>query len=816
MGYTSNEPVKPCPPTPGIKENHVPYRIEKAAIIGAGTMGGGIAAHLANIGIPVVLLDIPTPNLPEPQQRDPQARNRLVASLYDRMLKAKPAHLARPDRAELISIGNTDDDLDQLAQADWIVEVVVEQLGPKQQLMERIEAVRKPGSIVSSNTSGIPIHLIAEGRSDEFKRHFLGTHFFNPPRYLKLLEVIPTADTSPLVLDFMVAFGRDVLGKGVVVCKDTPNFIGNRFFAIAASYATECALADGYTIPEIDAITGPVIGRPKTATYRLLDLVGLDVMAHVNNNLYAAIPHDPHREVLKGERTTALVERMLANKWLGNKTGQGFYKQTSVKGKREFWALNPATMEYEPVPAVRFPSMEAVQKIAGLGERLKAFLAADDRAANYVRDILYYGFAYAAYVAPEIAHRLSDIDDAMRWGFAYQAGPFELWDLLGVAETAAKMEAASFEVAGWVKDMLAAGNDSFYRGGRVYDFDHRTYQPRPADKNAIFVKDLYAAKKEVARNDSASLLDMGDGVALLEFHSKVNAIDPDIAALANTALARLQSDFEALVIGNNGQDFSVGANIAVVGTAAEQGQWDLIDREIRASHDITFRLRHAPKPVVTAPHQRVLGGGLEYSMAGWNAVADHETYMGFVEVGVGLIPAAGGCKELLRRKVNPVMRTANADVLPVIQSIFTQVATAQVSTSAWEARDMGYLRETDTIAMNSDQRLARAKQKALALVAAGVRSPEVEKVYAAGRDTLAVLKLGLRSFAWGNYASEYDVHVGRKLAYVLCGGDLSAAAWVDPWYILDLEREAFISLLGEQKTRDRMAYMLKTGKPLRN
>jgi 3-hydroxyacyl-CoA dehydrogenase len=791
-------------------------RIEKVAIIGAGTMGGGIAAHLANTGIPVVLLDIPTPNLPEDEQHDHQARNRLVESLYTRMVKARPANLARADRADLISIGNIEDDLARIADADWIIEVVIEQLAPKQQLMARVDALRKPGSIVSSNTSGIPIHLIAEGRSDDFKRHFLGTHFFNPPRYLKLLEVIPTADTAPEVVDFMVAFGRDVLGKGVVVCKDTPNFIGNRFFTIAAAYAIETALARGYTIPEIDAISGPLIGRPKTATYRLLDLVGLDVMAHVNDNLYEAIAHDPYREVLKGPHTAALVGHMLANKQLGNKSGQGFYKETVAGGKREFWALNPASYAYEPAPAARFESVEAVQKIDDLGQRVAKLLEHDDRAASYLRDILYYGFAYAAEVAPEIAYRLSDIDDAMRWGFAHQAGPFQLWDMLGVAPTADRMEAAGFAVAGWVKEMLAAGHTSFYRDGQVYDFSRKTYVPLAVDPKIILVRDLRAAGKEAERNDSASLLDMGDGVALLEFHSKLNALDPAINEMANCALERLRTDFDALVIGNNGPDFCVGANIALVVGAAAQGQWELIERAARATQEVTFNLRHAPKPVVTAPHQRVLGGGVEFSMAGWAAAADLETYMGFVEVGVGIIPAAGGCKELLRRKVNPVMRTPNADVLPVLQSIFSQVATAQVSSSAWEAREMGYLLDSDLIVMNGDQRLARAKQRALQLAAAGLRPPEVEKVYAAGRDALAVLKLGLKSFVWARYASEYDAFIGGRLAFVLCGGDLSAPAWVDPWYILDLEREALLSLLGEQKTRDRMVAMLKTGKPLRN
>ncbi len=463
------------------------YRIEKVAIIGAGTMGGGIAAHLANIGIPVVLLDIPTPNLSEEEQDDPQARNRLVKTLYDRMVKAKPANLARADRADLITIGNTEDDFDKIAEADWIIEVIIEQLEPKQQLMERIEAVRKPEAIVSSNTSGIPINEIANGRSDEFRAHFLGTHFFNPPRYLKLLEVIPTADTAPDVLDFMEQFGRDVLGKGVVVCKDTPNFIGNRFFAVAASYGIEYAFKEGYTISEIDAITGPLIGRPKTATFRLMDLVGLDVMGHVNRNLYAAIPHDPYKEILEAEAVSNVMEKMIANKWLGNKTDQGFYRKTMVNGKREFWTLNPETMEYEAPEKVRFDSVGAVRKIEDLGERLRQLLQFDDRAANYVRDVLYYGFAYAAHVAPEIAYKLSDVDDAMRWGFSHEAGPFEMWDMLGVAETAEKMEAAGLEVADWVKEMLAAGHDSFYQNGSVYDWDSKSYKLLDVDKNVIVI-----------------------------------------------------------------------------------------------------------------------------------------------------------------------------------------------------------------------------------------------------------------------------------------------------------------------------------------
>ncbi|MFZ0544927.1 MAG: 3-hydroxyacyl-CoA dehydrogenase/enoyl-CoA hydratase family protein [Candidatus Promineifilaceae bacterium] len=793
------------------------YRIEKVGVVGAGTMGGGIAAHLANIGMNVVLLDIPTPNLSEEEKGNPAARNRLVQGLYDRMAKARPANLARDDRAKFITVGNTEDDFDKLADCDWIVEVIIEQLGPKQALMERLEAIRKPGSIITSNTSGIPINQIADGRSDDFKAHFLGTHFFNPPRYLKLLEIIPTANTAPEVLSFMEKFGRDVLGKGVVICKDTPNFIGNRFFAISASYGLEHALQNGFTVNEIDALTGPLVGRPTTATFRLLDLVGLDVMAHVNRNLYEGIPDDKYRDIMAGGKSEKVVGQMLENKWLGNKSGQGFYKKVNVEGQRQFWQLNPDTMEYDPPQKVRFDSVGAVRKIEDLGERVAKLLTYEDRAANYVRNTIYYSLAYAAYVAPEIAYKLTDVDDAVRWGFAYEVGPFELWDMLGVAETAEKMEAAGLEVAGWVKDMLAAGNETFYKEGRYFDFETESYQPLTLDPNIVSIEYLRENGHEVAHNMSASLHDMGDGVALLEMHApKLNAVDADFIEMAQKALARLETDFDALVIGNTGKDFCVGANIGMLGIAAAQGMWDQIDQMLHTGQEVFYRLRHAPKPVVTAPHQRVLGGGVEMTMSSWATVADHETYMGLVEVGVGIIPSWGGCTELLRRKVNPVMRTANADVLPVMQEVFEQIALAKVGTSAWEDKALGYLRPNDEIVMNSNHRLHIAKRTALQLVASGARPPEEEKIYAAGRQTLSALELGVQSFVWSGYASEHDALISRKLAYVLCGGDISAPAWVDPWYMLDLEREAALSLAGEQKTQERIMHMLQTGKPLRN
>lgn len=794
------------------------FRIDKVAIVGAGTMGGGIAAHLANIGIESVLLDIVTPNLTEAEREDQDARNRLVRGLFERMVKAKPANLAREDRARLITIGNTEDDFEMLADCDWIIEVIIEQLDPKQELMARIEKVRKPDSIVSSNTSGIPIGQIAAGRSEDFRAHFLGTHFFNPPRYLRLLEVIPTVDTSPEVLEFMVRFGRDVLGKGVVVCKDTPNFIGNRFFTIAASYGIEYAFQNDYTIAEIDAITGPLIGRPKTATFRLMDLVGLDIMGHVNRNLYDAIPDDPYREILRPVKTASVMETMIENGWLGNKAGQGFYKKTYVDGSREFWTIDPDTLEYEAPQKVRFDSVGEVRKIEELSERLPAFLSQQpDRAVKYVRDTLLYTLAYAAHVTPEIAYKLSDVDAAMRWGFAHEAGPFEIWDMLGVADFAGQIGAAGLEVAPWVKEMLAAGHSSFYQNGHYYDFETKQYERLPVDKKSVSIEQLRDAGKEVKRNMSASLLDMGDGVALLEMHApKINAVDADFIEMIGVALDRLESDFDALVIGNTGQDFCIGANIAMLAFAAAQGLWDQVEQMIRGGQEAFFKLRHAPKPVVTAPHQRVLGGGVELTMSSWATVADHETYMGLVEVGVGIIPSWGGCTEIVRRKVNPVMRTENADVVPVMEEVFDQLATAKVGTSAWEDKSLGYLRQHDAVVMNTDHRLAAAKQKALELAASGARPPEEELIYAAGRDVLSALELRLKTYMWAGYASEHDVKVGGHLARVLCGGDISGPTWVDPWYMLDLEREATLSLAGEKKTQDRIVHMLQKGKPLRN
>ncbi|MEM7332118.1 MAG: 3-hydroxyacyl-CoA dehydrogenase/enoyl-CoA hydratase family protein [Chloroflexota bacterium] len=796
------------------------FKIEKVGIVGAGTMGGGIAAHLANIGIPVVLLDIVPFDLTDEEKSNKKARNRIVKGGYDRMVKARPANLGSKGRADLITIGNTEDDLELLADCDWVVEVIIEQLAPKQALMEKLEALCKSTAIITSNTSGIPINQIADGRSEAFKARFMGTHFFNPPRYLKLLEIIPIAETSQEALDFMVDFGTRILGKGVVVCKDTPNFIANRFIAVAGNYSVKTALDLGMTVPEVDGITGPLIGRPSTGTFRLTDLVGLDIMVHVNGNLYPAIPHDNYRELLVEPAVLAINDKMKENNWLGNKTGQGFYRKTMVDGKRQFWVLNLETFEYEPDPKTRFESVGAVRKIEDLGERLRQLVAHDDKAATFVRKNLYFNMVYAAAVGQEIANSISDIDDAVRWGFAHDAGPFEIWDMLGVAETVTKMEADGFAVPDWVKDMLESGISSFYdESGNAYDFVNGGRLEAKADPNHVSVNVLRGAEGGViASNASASLLDMGDGVLLYEFHAKMNAIDADMVAMGFEALDLLEKDkWVGMVMGNNGKDFCVGANIGVVGIAAAQGMFDQVEKAIKDGQTLTYNLRHSAKPVVTAPHQRVLGGGVEMTMAGWESVADHETYMGLVEVGVGVIPAFGGLKELLRRKMNPVMSDPHGDPLVPMQAIFTQVATAQVGTTgAWAAKELGYLKADDTVVFNSDHRLAKAKARVLQLVDSGARAPEVEKIYAAGRDVYAALQLGLQSFVWGRYASEHDQLIGKKVAYALTGGGISSPQWVDPWYILDLERDGFLSLLGEQKTLDRITHMLTKGKPLRN
>ncbi|MCP4535921.1 MAG: 3-hydroxyacyl-CoA dehydrogenase/enoyl-CoA hydratase family protein [Chloroflexi bacterium] len=803
--------------------------INRVAVIGAGTMGAAIAAHMANIGIPAYLLDIVPRELTAKEEKKgltldhPAVRNRIVNEGWQRCVKARPANLFAKDLAERVTLGNLEDNFDWLGEVDWIIEVIVERLDIKQQLMERIEAVRKPNCIVTTNTSGIPIKDIADGRSDEFKAHFFGTHFFNPPRYLKLLEIIPHETTDPALIEFMKEFGTRTLGKGVVVCKDTPNFIANRFISIAGTYTINYAMDNGYTIEEVDALTGPIIGHPKTATFRLNDLVGIDVLAHVSGNLYPAIAHDPYREELKHEKMTSLIQNMLEHKWLGNKTKQGFYKRVDTEKGRQFWILDPETMEYQPATKPRFDSVGKHRKVEDTGKRIKLLCAEEDRAAKFIWDTTAFSLNYAASVIPEIADDIVSIDNANKWGFMHEMGPFEIWDALGVAESVERMEADGLTVVPWVKEMLAAGFGSFYKKENAklhyYDPASKSYIAVEDDPRAFIIKDVKADENRViAKNGSASLVDIGDGVLCLEFHSKMNALDTDIFKIAAQAREELEKDWVGLVIGNQGEHFCAGANIFVIAIAAQQGEWDQLESVVKLGQDTLMDFRYCPKPVVSAPFGMVLGGGAEVMMGASVICAASEAYIGQAEVGVGVVPAAGGCKELLRRVVSPVIkRTPNADPLPFMQRIFEMIAMAKISASAVEAQQWGFLTNSDRIMMNRDHLLNEAKHMVLEMAASDFRPPVRGKnIWAMGTNGLAALDIMVWGLREAGYASEHDALIANKVAHILCGGKLSKPQWVDPQYILDLEREAFLSLLGEQKTIDRLWHMLNKGKPLRN
>lgn len=805
------------------------YKIHRAVVIGAGTMGAAIAAHLANTGVPVTLLDIVPARLTPAEEKqnltlgDPVVRNRIVQEGLDRAIKSRPASFLTPERASFVKVGNLEDDFQVIADADWVIEVIVENLAIKRQLMARIDAIRKPQTIVSTNTSGIPVALIAEGLSLEFRQHFLGTHFFNPPRYLKLLEVIPTADTLPEVVEVISQFVEKRLGKGVVLAKDTPNFIGNRLAFGSGAFALDYILAQNYTVDEVDAITGPPLGRPKTATFRLIDLVGIDVWDHVGRNLAPAIPHDTHAlRYLNSEPVNQLVGTLVKNSWLGNKTKQGFYKEVRKEdGGKEFWTLNLRTMEYEPPQKVRFESIGKARDKESLSERLKILLAGEDRAAQLARAITYQSLAYTSERIPEIADTPLPIDDAMRWGFGHEAGPFETWDMLGVAETVAVMQAEGYPPADWVSQMLANGCQTFYQydGERklaVYNPTLGRYSPIQRPPELFTVKELKDGGKVIRQNDSASLVDLGDGVACVEFHTKMNSLDDDIFNLLNYALDKAETEYTGLVIGNDAPNFSAGANIFMVLMAARMGAWDQLSEAISKMQAINMRMRYFPRPVVVAPAGLALGGGAEVLMHGSRVVASAELYAGLVEIGVGVIPAGGGTKEIVRRIVTPAMRTQNVDPLPFLQRAFELIGLAKVATSAEEARQMGILSPVDRVVMNRDRLLAEAKKEVLHLASTGYQPPEPQKLYAAGRDALAALRVGIYMMKEAKYITEYEHFIANKLAYILTGGELSQPAWVDEQVFLDLEREAFLSLCGEEKTQARIYNMLETGKPLRN
>jgi len=725
-------------------------------------MGGGIAAHFANARVPVYLLDI---------------SQKIVAASLERLKKSKPPAFFTAETADLVTIGNLDEHEAWIGEGDWIIEAIVEELQPKRDLIARIDRLRKPDSIVSSNTSGLPISKIAA------KPYFLGTHFFNPPRYMKLLEVIPTAETDPRITDFVRDFAERRLGKGVVICKDTPNFIANRMASMSGAMLLDFVLQRGYTIEETDAIVGPLIGRPKTAAFRLQDLVGLDVSSSVAKNLYDLIPNDPAREVLRSPRVEALRKKQMDRGRLGDKSGQGFYK----KGGKSIETLDLDTGEYRQRREPEIPSLAEANKIRSLPQRLNFVLQLDDKAGALARHVVYNSLAYAAHRIPEITDDIGNVDRAMRWGFSHEMGPFELWDALGVRATAQAMKKYGVDVPAWV-----------------------------LEKEHFYAQTGVSVPHAVRENKGASLIDIGDGVLQLEFHTKMNTLDDDVRSMIVHSVEALESGaWAGMVIGNDGADFCVGANLA--GGFGSNGS-EALNRGVKAMQDALMAVRFCSKPIVAAPFGRTLGGGAEVAMAAARIVAAAETYMGQVEVGVGLVPGAGGCKELIRRVVSPALRqTPNADPLPFVQNVLQTIGAAKVSTSAAEARELGFLTDADRIVMNRDHLMAEAKEEVLELAAHGYSAPAREKnCYAAGRDVLAALKAGIYVMQQGAYMSEYDAVISSKLASILCGGDLSSGQWVDEQFFLDREREVFVALCREPKTVERIQFMLASGKPLRN
>ena len=790
-------------------------QVKKAVVIGSGVMGSGIAAHLANTGIPVLLLDIVPKELTEEEKKkgltlnDRVVRNRIAETNRQKLLKQKPAPLTAKENLALIETGNIEDDGERLKEADWIIEVVVEKLEVKRQVFEWVDKYRKPGSIVSSNTSGISVHKMAEGRSDDFKKHFLGTHFFNPPRYLKLLEVIPTKYTDPAVVEFMKSFGENTLGKGVVIAKDTPNFIANRIGTYGLLVTLREMMKGGYTVGEVDSVTGPLIGRPKSATFRTLDVVGLDTFVHVANNV---------REQVEGEEKEVFtvpefMKTMLEKGWLGAKSGQGFY----LKQGKDILELNPETLEYSPRKKLKTASTEMAKQQKG-SAKMKTLVYAEDRAGKLLWSIFAPTLAYTAQLAYEIADDIVAIDQAMKWGFGWEKGPFETWDAIGVKKSVEKMEAEGIAVPGWVKEMLEKGFDSFYKeeNGSVFYYHNGEYKPLIQNEKFINLRLLKKQNKVIKKNTGASLIDIGDDVALLEFHSQNNAIGLDIIQVINQAIDEVERNYKGLVIGNQGKNFCVGANIALMLMEAQDQNYFELDIVVRQFQQAMLKIKYSPRPVVVAPHQMTLGGGAEVSLPAAKIQAAPETYIGLVEVGVGLIPGGGGTKELYSKVLNSIPKGVKYDLQDVANKVFETVAMAKVSTSAEEAKELGFLNANDGISKNGDHHLYDAKQAVLDLYEQGYHPPVRKKIPVVGEAGYAVMLMGAQNMYLSGYISDHDMKIAKKLAYVLAGGKVPFGTEVDEQYLLDIEREAFLSLIGEPKTQMRMQHMLLKGKPLRN
>jgi 3-hydroxyacyl-CoA dehydrogenase len=808
----------------------VERRIEKVAVLGAGTMGARIAAHFANAGIPCFLLDVaPTTLTPDEEKRgltlDSQiVRKRIVLAGLDAAKKSRPAAFFAPDAARLITPGNLDDNLAWCAEADWIVEAVAENLDIKRRLFTRLEAVRKLGTIVTTNTSGIPVNEISKDRSEDFQRHFAGTHFFNPPRYMKLVELIPGPLTNTAALATLEEFCDLRLGKGVVRAKDTPNFIANRIGTFSMLNVFKAMQQFDMTIEEVDVCTGPAIGQPKSATFRTADIVGLDILAHVVINLHAAGTNDESREIFQ---LPPFVEQMLARKMLGDKTGGGFYQKN--RATQEILTLDAKTLEYRPRQKARLASIEAGKLIPDTRGRIRALVAPAldpatalkaDIASRFLWQTLSQMCLYAARRAPEIADSILDIDRAMQWGFAWELGPFEIWDAIGVPKMAAALAADGHTLPVLIEKVLASPQKSFYAAEqgitRYFDPQTNALKPVPDRPGILILKSLKDQNKTVQQNPGASLIDLGDGILCCEFHSKMNTLGGDSFAIIHAGLKRLSQDFDALVIANQAPNFSVGANLMIVLLAAQEQEWDDIHLAVRQFQRVNMAIKYSPKPVVVALQGMALGGGCEISLHGARIHAAAEAYIGLVETGVGLIPAGGGSKEVLIRANERASTRDSLDLFHAMKPIFETLALAKVSASAEEARTLGFLRPQDQVSMNRDRLVADAKQTALALAKSPYHPPPPAEIRVLGEEFLSGAKLAIHMMVRGEYASVYDALVARKLAYVLAGGSITAPQSVPEQYILDLEREAFVSLCGERKTQERIAHTLKTGKPLRN
>jgi 3-hydroxyacyl-CoA dehydrogenase len=784
--------------------------IKKVAVLGSGVMGSRIACHFANIGMQVLLLDI------VPKDADAKSRNKLVNDALTAALKSNPSPIYSKSLAKNIATGNFEDDMPKIADCDWVIEVVVERLDIKQIVFEQVEKFRKAGTLITSNTSGIPIHLMAEGRSEDFRKHFCGSHFFNPPRYLKLLEVIPTNETLPEVVEFLMHFGEKYLGKTTVLAKDTPAFIGNRIGVFSIMSILHYAEKTGFTIEEVDKLTGPVIGHPKSATFRTSDVVGLDTMVHVANGLSQGVPNDEAKDLFQ---IPEFVTKMVANNWLGSKSGQGFYKKDKVNGANVFSTLDLKTLEYQSSKKVKFPSLETTKTIDKLSDRMKVLFAAKDKAGEFYRAIFYQLFAYSSNRIPEITDDLYKIDAAMNAGFGWETGPFEKWDALGVEATIKAMEADHLKPAQWVYDMLASGATSFYKiedGKKLYyDIPSKTYKIIPGTEEFILLDNIRATNT-IWKNSGTTITDLGDGIINLEFHTKMNTIGGEVIEGINKAITLAEQNYKGLVISNEGANFSAGANVGMIFMMAVEQEFDELNMVIKAFQNTMMRIRYSSIPVVAAPHQMALGGGCELCLHADKVVAHAELYMGLVEFGVGLIPGGGGTKEFALRLSDELQE---GDIeMNNFRDRFLTIGQAKVSTSAAEAFELGYLKKgRDMVVISRNRVLSEAKKQCLTMAEEGYTQPVPRKdIRVLGKSALGLGYVGANTMFSGNYISEHDVKISQKLAYVMAGADLSQPTLVSEDYLLNLEREAFIQLCAERKTLERIQSILTGGKVLRN